>query len=317
MSRIHHRGTLNQTIYDERVSRSVAFLGRGPEEQRRSQELISKSCVGIAGTGGIGGAMAVRLARLGVRHLKIADPQTFDWTNVNRQLGASKANIGRNKAEVVGEIVHELTGDVDVEVFNDGITVSNAEQFVEGCDLILDQLEFFVLAEKYALHRAFRKHPRTKHILACSVVGWAAHLYKFERDGMTIEQWYGIPEASSLQSLTEADFERVIRTWAPKLPRFPSYGDLRQWMKENGGAVPIFTGAPPLAEGILTQRAALSLTGLEKPPYATWLPPVPAMYCYDALTFEGELLKADGTCSNDKSLEVLWREFDGVRARAQ
>jgi len=46
------------------------------------------------------GAMAMRLARLGIRHLKIADPQQFDWSNVNRQMGASAQNIGRNKAEV-------------------------------------------------------------------------------------------------------------------------------------------------------------------------------------------------------------------------
>ncbi len=66
--------------------------------------------------------------------------------------------------------------------------------FVQGCDLILDQLEFFVIPEKYALHRAFRKSARTKAIIACSVVGWAGHLYKFERDSLPIEDWYGLPE---------------------------------------------------------------------------------------------------------------------------
>ena len=241
--RIRYEGVLDQAIYDERVSRAEIFLGRTPEEQRRSQERLARSTVGIAGTGGIGGAMAMRLARLGVRHLKIADPQPFDWSNVNRQLGAEKKNIGRNKAEVVGELVNALAGDVTIDVYTDGITVDNAEEFVDGCDVVLDQLDFSVLAEKYALHRAFRKNERIQCILACSVVGWAAHLYKFERDSMKLEDWYGVPEASQL---TEENIERLVKLWAPKMVRFPSYDDIRGWMRRTKG-VPIFTGTPPLA----------------------------------------------------------------------
>jgi molybdopterin/thiamine biosynthesis adenylyltransferase len=309
---IHYEGILDKAIYDERVSRAEVFLGRTPEEQKRSQERLANSTVGIAGTGGIGGAMAMRLARLGVRHLKIADPQVFDWSNVNRQLGAEKNNIGKNKAAVVGELVNNLAGDVTLDVYTDGITTSNAEDFVDGCDLVLDQLDFSVLAEKYALHRAFRKNENIKCILACSVVGWAAHLYKFEHDSMKIEDWYGVPEASAL---TEENIERLVKLWAPKMVRFPAYSDVRKWMQKTRG-VPIFTGTPPLAEGILIQRVALVLMGLEKPPYATWLPPIPAMYCYDALTFEGEFVKSDGTQMNAEAVALLWREFDRDHAQS-
>jgi molybdopterin/thiamine biosynthesis adenylyltransferase len=303
---IRHEGVLDKSIYDERVSRAEVFLGRTPEEQKRSQELLANSTVGIAGTGGIGGAMAMRLARLGVRHLKLADPQPFDWTNVNRQLGAEKKNIGRNKAVVVGEMVNDLAGDVTIDVYPDGITTDNAEDFVDGCDVVLDQLDFSVLAEKYALHRAFRKNRKIKNILACSVVGWAAHLYKFEHDSMKIEDWYGVPDASSL---TPENVDRLIKLWAPKVVRFPTYEVVQAWMHKTKG-VPIFTGTPPLAEGILIQRVALVLMGLEKPPYATYLPPIPAMYCYDALTFEGEFVTSDGTQPNVESVASMWRDFD-------
>jgi molybdopterin/thiamine biosynthesis adenylyltransferase len=303
---IRYKGTLDKAIYDERVSRAEVFLGRTPEEQKRSQELLANSVVGIAGTGGIGGAMAMRLARLGVRHLKLADPQGFDWTNVNRQVGAERKNIGKNKAAVVGEMVNDLAGDVNIDVYTDGITTTNAEEFCDGCDVILDQLDFSVLAEKYALHRAFRKNKTIKNILACSVVGWAAHLYKFDHDSMKIEDWYGVPEASAL---TEANVDRLIRLWAPKVVRFPTYDVVREWMYKTKG-VPIFTGTPPLAEGILIQRVALVLMGLERPPYATYLPPIPTMYCYDALTFEGEFVTSDGTQPNADTVARLWDDFD-------
>lgn len=283
-------GEYKENIYRERVSRSECFLGRNLEEMKCSQKLISSSVVGIAGSGGIGGAMALRLARLGVRHIKLADPQTFDWTNVNRQLGANTANIGRNKARAAGELVHELAGDVTVEIFEEGITVDNAEAFVNGCDLILDQLEFFVVQEKFALHKAFRKHKKTKCILACSVIGWAAHLYRFNHDSRSIEDWYGIADSNQLDPDAVT---RLIDLWAPRYPHFPSYDEIRNWMSRNNAA-PIFAGAPPLAEGILVQRAALVLANLEMAPFCNPLPPIPAMYCYDAATFEGVWVTADG-----------------------
>ncbi|MGK2740361.1 ThiF family adenylyltransferase [Tepidicaulis sp. LMO-SS28] len=303
--RILHEGKYNERIYQERVSRSLCFLGRNENEQQAAQERLSKAVVGIAGTGGIGGAMAMRLARLGVRHLKIADPQDFDWTNVNRQLGASAETIGRNKAEVVGELTFQLAGDVTIEVYKDGITKENAAEFVDGCDLILDQLEFYVIPEKYALHRAFRQSATCKEILACSVVGWAAHLYKFEKDSMPLEEWYGVAEDANFDAAVN---DRLIKLWAPRLPHFPSYNEILQWIDRND-AVPIFAGAPPLAEGILTQRVALSLINKEYPPYAEWLPPIPQMYCYDAATFHGQLVTSDGRFKNEGTLAVTWRGF--------
>ena len=304
-NRILHNGEFNELIYNERVSRSLCFLGVNEAEQAIAQEKLSNAVVGIAGTGGIGGAMALRLARLGVRHLKIADPQSFDWTNINRQLGASYTTIGRNKAEVVGEITYDLARDVTVEVFKDGITVENAAEFVDGCDLILDQLEFYVIPEKYALHRAFRVDKRCKSILACSVVGWAAHMYKFKKDSLPIEDWYGVAEDAVFDAKVN---DRLIKLWAPRLPHFPTYEEITKWIAKHG-AVPIFAGTPPLAEGILTQRVALELIEKEHPPYAEWLPPIPQMYCYDAATLQGQFVTSDGTFKNAASLEVTWNRL--------
>lgn len=304
--RIIHKPVFNDQLYRERVNRSEVFLGRDTEEQKHSQKILSESTVGIAGTGGIGGAVALRLARFGIKKIKIADPEEFDWSNINRQLGATKNNAGRNKSEVVGEIVHDLAGDVEIEVFKDGITVDNADDFVDGCDIVLDQLEFTVIKERYALHRAFRKNKNIKHVLCCAVVGWAAHLYKFEHDSMPFEDWYGVDEN---QEINDEIVERMLSLIAAKFPHFPSYKEVRRWMNDNG-AVPIFAGAPPLAEGILVPRTILGLIGKEYPPYAKALPPVPQMYVYDAATLEGEVITSDGTFKNLRELDLMWNKFD-------
>lgn len=309
MTRIIHKPEFNEKLYSERVNRTEVFLGRTHKEQKQAQKILSESTVGIAGTGGIGGAVALRLARFGIKKLKIADPETFDWSNINRQLGATKNNAGKNKSETVGEIVHDLAGDVEIEVFTDGITVENAEEFVDECDIVLDQLEFTVIKERYALHRAFRNNKNIKHILCCAVVGWAAHLYKFEHDSMTFEDWYGVDEN---QEINAEIIDRMIKLIAAKFPHFPSYSELRRWMQDNNGAVPIFAGAPPLAEGILVPRTILGLLGKEYSPYAKWLPPIPQMYAYDAATLTGEIITSDGNFKNTDEQKIIWDKFDAA-----
>jgi hypothetical protein len=285
---INLTGHYDDAVYWQRVDRSLAWLGDSEEDQRAAQLRLAGATVGVAGCGGIGGALAMRLARLGVLNIKVADPETFDWTNVNRQLGACRETIGQNKAKVVGELVHDLAGDVNVEVFTDGITPENAEAFVEGCDLVLDQMDFYVIPARYALHRAFRKHERTKFILSAWCVGWGTSLYKYERDGVTIEERYGLEEDAEL---TPDVIRRLVPSFVPKLPRFPSIEVLFDWVVTKH-KVPLFAGTPPVAEAACVQRAALILADLEREPYATVLPPVPACYAYDGSTFEGEILYA-------------------------
>ncbi len=153
---MEYRGEYEDKLYWERVDRNLGWLGDTEVEQRKRQAKLRETTIGIAGTGGIGGAVATRLVRMGARHLKLADPDDFDVTNIQRQLGASLDNVGRNKAEVVAEQAFELSRDVDIDVYPDGITPKNAQDFMDGCDYVMDQMEFWQVKNRYALHRAFR-----------------------------------------------------------------------------------------------------------------------------------------------------------------
>ncbi len=280
-------GKYDDLIYGERVNRSQAWLGNNEEEQLQAQHRISEATVAVAGCGGIGGAVAMRLARLGVRHIKVADPDTFDWTNVNRQFGSSRATIGENKAEVVGTLVHELAGDVTVEIFPEGITDKSAERFVDGCDLVLDQMDFYLIRDRYALHRAFRAASQPKFILSAWCIGWGTSMLKYTRDGMTIEEYFGIPEDAEM---TPEIIKLLLTKFMPEQPCFPSMDVIYDWFITKS-TVPLFAGTPPVAEAMAIQRAALILANLEKEPYAAMLPPAPSYYVYDASILEGHLVK--------------------------
>lgn len=293
------QGIFNENIYQERVSRSGCFLGNTLLEQVANQAKLSNSVVGVAGAGGIGGAVALGLARLGVRHIKIADPDSFEISNINRQFGASLETVGRNKALVVAELVHQLAGDVTIEVFPEGIQKHTAGAFVDGCDLVLDQMDFYSIAERYALHRAYRKSDKCKGMLASSVVGWGANVYKFEKEGLTLEDFYGIPEDAEM---TPALVDKLVKLQASYQPRFPSISNIYGWMQETGN-VPILSIAPTASHYLILCRSTLMLCDLEGAPYSTALPAMPKYYWFDGSTFDNGIYEFDGQWANPNEHE--------------
>jgi tRNA A37 threonylcarbamoyladenosine dehydratase len=69
-------------------------------EQRR----LAASTVLIAGVGGVGGRVAETMARVGIGHLIVTDPDQFAVSNLNRQAGCTRETLGRNKAVVIAEL---------------------------------------------------------------------------------------------------------------------------------------------------------------------------------------------------------------------
>lgn len=267
--------------YRERVARNSSWLGNSVEEQLLAQNKIRDTVVGIAGTGGIGGALAVRLVRMGVRKIKLADPDTFDYSNIHRQLGAESANIGRNKALVVAEEAYKLTRDVDIDVYKDGITPENAEQFIEGCDYVLDQMDFYEIKNRYALHRAFRKSERCRFMFKVPTVGHSVIIFKYTKDSMPIEEVYDLPE-----NVDQHAPDTVLRLIERILPEISKYKDITEFNAHMlRGDMPIFAACPPLAEGALAEKLAHAIIGFDDLPEAVVLPEQPGYAIFDTLTW--------------------------------
>ena len=100
--------------------------------------------VAVAGCGGVGGAVALTLARLGVGGFVLADPGIFDPPDGNRQWAASRAVQGRNKTDVHAELLRNINPDVRLTLFPEGITEQNLERFLAPADLLLDCLDISV-----------------------------------------------------------------------------------------------------------------------------------------------------------------------------
>lgn len=277
-NRLAYQSTHDEEFYWERVNRNLGWLGDTAEEQRDRQERLRDSVIGIVGTGGIGGAVALRLARMGVRHLKLADPDAFEVSNIQRQVGADVHNLGRNKATVVAEMVNALTNDVNIDVFPEGLTPHTAEEFVDGCDYVMDQMEFFQIANRYALHRAYRASEHCQFMLNIPTVGHSVFVFKYTRQSMKIEDVYGLPEDSEL---TPDVVRRLMERIIPEMPPYPGKNMLDHWFVDLH-RMPIFGACPPMAEGILTERLAQEILRI---PGMTPLPEQPGYAVFDSVSW--------------------------------
>lgn len=105
------------------------------------QELLKKKKVAVIGCGGLGGYAVEMLARLGVGQLVICDGDTFDETNLNRQLLATESNLDCNKALESAKRVLEVNPLVGMTVHDYNLTDQNGRSIIGGCDLVIDALD--------------------------------------------------------------------------------------------------------------------------------------------------------------------------------
>lgn len=80
-------------------------------------EKLSNCRIAIFGVGGVGGHALEALARSGIGKFAIIDADVVDETNLNRQLLATRDNIGRKKVDVARERVLSINSDAEVNTY--------------------------------------------------------------------------------------------------------------------------------------------------------------------------------------------------------
>ena len=169
--------------YDEAFARNIGWITVGEQRILRSKR------VAIAGLGGVGGSHLLTLTRLGIGAFNIADFDTFELSNFNRQAGASLGTIGREKGEVLEQMARDINPTADLRLFPDGVREANLDRFLDGVDLYVDGLDFFAFDARSAVFAACaaRRIPAT----TVAPLGMGAALLNFMPGGMSFESYFG------------------------------------------------------------------------------------------------------------------------------
>ncbi len=129
-------------IYDEAFSRNIGWLTRQEQDQLRHKR------VAIAGLGGVGGVHLLTLCRLGIGKFHLADFDTFDLANFNRQAGATVSALSIPKLEVMIQQARDINPELEIKGFAEGVTAGNLDEFLKGVDIYIDGLDFFAFSAR-------------------------------------------------------------------------------------------------------------------------------------------------------------------------
>ena len=103
---------------------------------------LSEARVLLFGVGGVGSWCAEGLVRSGVKHLTLVDSDRVCITNVNRQLMATPAEVGRVKVEVLKERLLEINPKAEIEAVQKIYCAQTREEFgMERYDYIIDAID--------------------------------------------------------------------------------------------------------------------------------------------------------------------------------
>ena len=129
----------------EKYSRQILLFGE------EGQEKLKNSKVLVAGAGGLGSPVSTYLAIDGVGKIILADFDSVDLSNLNRQFLHHEKDIGRLKVESAKEKLLSMNPDIEVETIPEMLTESNLEALIPKCDVIVDALDN--LATRQMLNR--------------------------------------------------------------------------------------------------------------------------------------------------------------------
>ena len=95
----------------------------------------------VIGCGGLGGYAAALLARIGLGAIILCDRDSFEESNLNRQLFCRETNLGRNKAEAAAEEIASIASHVHLEVWPVEAKADNLPQILAGSHIVMDCLD--------------------------------------------------------------------------------------------------------------------------------------------------------------------------------
>ena len=125
--------------FSERYSRHL----RLPDIGLHGQQVLEASRVLLVGAGGLGSPAAYYLAAAGIGHVRIADDDVVDRSNLQRQILHTDARIGMAKVESAAITLNALNPRTRIDAVAERVTSANVERLLDGVDVVIDGADNF------------------------------------------------------------------------------------------------------------------------------------------------------------------------------
>ena len=117
------------TVVDKKehwTDRTELLLGSDKMQRLRDAHVL------VVGVGGVGAYAAEMLCRAGVGEMTLIDADTVQPTNINRQLPATHATLGRPKVEVLAERFRDINPEIRLHVLPVYLTEEDVGTLLSG-----------------------------------------------------------------------------------------------------------------------------------------------------------------------------------------
>ncbi|MFX1564781.1 MAG: ThiF family adenylyltransferase [Promethearchaeota archaeon] len=131
-----------------RYSRFVVLRDVG----EKGFQKIRNAKVVVAGIGGLGSISSTKLVTLGIRHLRIVDPDVVAASNLQRQFLYRETDLDKPKVHLAARRLGTLNPDVTIEPTETQLTEETVDKLIQDMDLVVDGLDRF--SPRYILNEA-------------------------------------------------------------------------------------------------------------------------------------------------------------------
>ena len=127
-----------------------------PQMDVAGQQALLDATVLVIGLGGLGCPAAMYLASSGIGHLVLADADTVDLSNLQRQIAHGTDNVGMSKVASAAKSIARLNDTVRVTTLEQRLEGDALDAAVKGADVILDCTDNF--STRFAINAAAVKY---------------------------------------------------------------------------------------------------------------------------------------------------------------
>ncbi len=122
----------------EQFVRTQLLLGKEKTQK------IFKSSVAVIGLGAVGGFAVEMLARIGVGNLILADFDTVQVSNINRQILAMCSTVGKKKVELAKKRVSDINPKCNIKTFDVFVNTDTFDTiFEDKPDVVIDAIDSY------------------------------------------------------------------------------------------------------------------------------------------------------------------------------
>ena len=118
-------------------SRQIVLADIGYDGQLK----LRNASICLVGVGGLGSPVALKLAGMGIGHLRLVDRDIVSRSDLHRQYLYDADAVGRPKVEVAAEKLQRLNPDVTIEPLAESLNSNNVSDLFSGVDLVVDGLD--------------------------------------------------------------------------------------------------------------------------------------------------------------------------------